>query len=162
MYSKMSYVPGNKSEDPKIHFEAGLKDFARLDMVRLINIGGSIQYGILYCLVYFFIGIILHRIFPPLNKSDPLLHIFLWIILQSVVIIIVAFYVEKFVEIFPGLFSFFPKFFNMNDLLAKGFSPYGIDEYKGNIASSLILIGTQYHLLYKVEYFTTEFSKRYL
>jgi hypothetical protein len=158
----MSYVPGNKSEDPKVHFEAGVKDFARLDKVRLINIGGSIQYGILYCLVFFFIGIILHNIFPALNKSDPLFNIFLWIILQSVVIIIAAFYVEKFVEIFPGIFSFFPQFFDMNDLLAKGFIPYGIDEYKGNIASSLILIGTQYHLLYKVEYFTTEFSKRYL
>ena len=158
----MSYVPGNKSEDPTIHFKAGVKDFTRLDMVRLINIGGSIQYGILYCLVFFFIGIILHNIFPVLNKSDPLLHTFLWIILQSVVIIIAAFYVEKFVEIFPGIFSFFPKFFDMNDLLAKGFIPYGIDEYKGNMAASLILIGTQYHLLYKVEYFTTEFSKRYL
>ncbi len=158
----MSYVPGNKSEDPAIHFKAGLKDFARLDMVRLINICGSIQYGILYCLVYLFIGIILHNIFPALNKSDTLLHTFLWIILQGIVIIIVVFYVEKFVEIFPGIFSFFPQFFDMNELLAKGFIPYGINEYKGNMASSLILIGTQYHLLYKVEYFTTEFSKRYL
>jgi hypothetical protein len=158
----MSYVPGNKSEDPTVHFEAGVKDFARLDKVRLINIGGSIQYGILYCLVFFFIGIILHNIFPVLNKSDPLLHTFLWIILQSVVIIIAAFYVEKFVEIFPGIFSFFPKFFDMNELLSKGFIPYGIDEYKGNMAASLILIGTQYQLLNKVEYFTTEFSKRYL
>jgi len=158
----MSYVPGNKSEDPKVHFEAGVKDFARLDKVRLINIGGSIQYGILYCLVFFFIGIILHNIFPALNKSDPLFNIFLWIILQSVIIIIAAFYVEKFVEIFPGIFAFFPKYFDMNDLLAKGFIPYGIDEYKGNMAASLILIGTQYQLLNKVEYFTTEFSKRYL
>ena len=125
----MSYVPGNKSEDPKVHFEAGLKDFTRLDRVRFINIGGSIQYGILYCLVFFFIGILLHNIFPALNKSDPLFNIFLWIILQSVVIIIAAFYVEKFVEIFPGIFSFFPRYFDMNDLLAKGFIPYGIDEY---------------------------------
>jgi len=158
----MSYVPGNKSEDPAVHFEAGVKDFARLDKVRLINIGGSIQYGILYCIVFFFIGILLHNIFPALNKSDPLFNIFLWIIIQSVVIIIAAFYVEKLVEIFPGIFSFFPKFFDINELLEKGFIPYGIDEYKGNMAASLILIGTQYQLLNKVEYFTTEFSKRYL
>lgn len=162
MYSKMSYVPGNKSEDPTVHFEAGVKDFARLDKVRLINIGGSIQYGILYCIVFFFIGILLHNIFPALHKSDPLFNIFLWIILQSIVIIIAAFYVEKLVEIFPGIFSFFPQFFDINELLEKGFIPYGIDEYKGNMAASLILIGTQYQLLNKVEYFTTEFSKRYL
>lgn len=158
----MSYVPGNKSEDPTVHFEAGVKDFARLDKVRLINIGGSIQYGILYCIVFFFIGILLHNIFPALHKSDPLFNIFLWIILQSIVIIIAAFYVEKLVEIFPGIFSFFPQFFDINELLEKGFIPYGIDEYKGNMAASLILIGTQYQLLNKVEYFTTEFSKRYL
>jgi hypothetical protein len=158
----MSYVPGDKSEDPKLHFEAGLKDFVRLDKVRFINIGGSIQYGILYCLVFLFIGILLHSIFPTLNKSDPLFNIFLWIILQSVVIIIAAFYVEKFVQIFPGIFTYFPQFFDINELLSKGFIPYGIDEYKGNMAASLILIGTQYHLLNKVEYFTNEFSKRYL
>jgi hypothetical protein len=158
----MSYVPGNKSEDPKVHFEAGIKDFTRLDTVRLINISGSIQYGILYCIVFFFIGILLHAIFPVLNKSDPLLNIFLWIILQSVVIIIITFYIEKFVQIFPGILTFFPKSFNIDELLAKGFIPYGIDEYKGNMAASLILIGTQYNLLNKVEYVTTEFSKRYL
>lgn len=158
----MSYVPGAKSEDPKVHFEAGMKDFTRLDKVRLINIGGSIEYGIAYCLVFFAVGITLHVIFPALNKSDPLLTIFLWILLQSVVIIILTFYVEKFVQAIPGIFSFFPKFFNFDELLAKGFIPYGIDEYKGNMAASLILIGTQVNLLNKVEYFTTEFSKRYL
>jgi hypothetical protein len=158
----MSYVPGNKSEDPKVHFESGMKDLFRVDKVRLVNIGGSIQYGTLYCLVYFALGISLHVIFPALNKSDPLLNIFLWILLQSLVIIVLSFYVEKFVEAIPGIFSFFPKFFDFNKLLAKGFIPYGVDEYKGNMASSIILIGTQYNLLNKVEYFTTEFAKRYL
>lgn len=158
----MSYVPGQKSEDPKVHFEAGMKDFTRLDKVRLINIGGSIQYGILYCLVFFAIGITLHNIFPTLNKADSLFSIFLWIILQSLVIILLTFYVEKFVESIPGLFSFFPDFFNFNELLAKGFIPYGVDEFKGNMASSIILIGTQINLLNKIQYFTIEFSKRYL
>ena len=158
----MSYVPGNKSEVPKVHFEAGMKDFSRLDEVRLINIGGSIQYGIAYCIVFFIIGITLHIIFPVLNKSDPLLNIFLWIILQSLVIIVLTFYAEKFVQYIPGIFAFFPEYFDINKLLAKGFIPYGIDEYKGSMASSLILIGTQYNLLNKVKYVTVEVAKRYL
>jgi hypothetical protein len=158
----MSYVPGDKSEDPKIHFEAGIKDFIRLDRVRLINIIGSIQYGILYCLVFFAIGIILHIIFPVLNKSDSLLNIFLWIILQSLVLINLTFYVQKFIESIPGFASFFPKFFDFDTLLAKGFIPYGLSEYKGNMAASIILIGTQINLLNKVEYFTREFARRYL
>ena len=151
----MSYVPGNKSEVPKVHFEAGMKDFSRLDEVRLINIGGSIQYGIAYCIVFFIIGITLHIIFPVLN-------IFLWIILQSLVIIVLTFYAEKFVQSIPGIFAFFPEYFDINKLLAKGFIPYGIDEYKGSMASSLILIGTQYNLLNKVKYVTVEVAKRYL
>ena len=158
----MSYVPGNKSEDPKVHFVAGMKDLFRVDKVRMVNIGGSIQYGTLYCLAYFALGISLHVIFPALNKSDPLFNIFLWIILQSLIIIVLSFYVEKFIEAIPGIFSFFPKFFDFNRLLAKGFIPYGISEFKGNMAASIILIGTQYNLLNKVEYFTTEFAKRYL
>lgn len=158
----MSYVPGSKSEDPKVHFEAGIKDFARLDKVRLINITGSIQYGIIYCIIYFAIGIALHAIFPPLIKSEPLLNIFLWIVLQSVIIIILTFYVQKFVEAIPGWASFFPKTFDFNKLLAQGFIPYGVGEFKGDMASSIILIGTQYHLLEKIAFVTNEISKRYL
>ena len=158
----MSYVPGDKSEDPRVHFLAGMKDFARVDEVRLINIGGTIEYGVLYSVIYFVVGIALHVIFPPLVKSDPLLNIFLWILVQSLVIIIIQFYVEKFVQAIPGVFSFFPKIFDFNKLLAKGFIPYGVGEYKGNMAASIILIGTQIRLLEKIAYFTSEFSKRYL
>jgi hypothetical protein len=158
----MSYVPGDKSEDPVVHFIAGMKDFARLDKVRFINITGSIQYGILYSIAYFILGIALHVLFPPLVRSDPLLNIFLWIVLQSLVITVATFYVNKFIEAIPGLPSFFPNFFDFNTLLAKGFIPYGVDEYKGNMASSIILIGTQFRLLEKIQYFTIEFVKRYL
>lgn len=158
----MSYVPGDKSEDPKIHFEAGIKDFTRFDKIRFINIIGSIQYGILYSIVYFIIGILLYVIFPPLIKGESLLNIFLWILLQSLCIILVTFYVNKFIEAIPGFASFFPKFFDFSNLLSKGFIPYGVDEYKGNMASSIILIGTQFRLLEKIQYFTIEFAKRYL
>jgi hypothetical protein len=158
----MSHVPGSKSEDPKVHFEAGMKDFARLDKVRLINISGTIQYGIIYCILYFIIGITLHIIFPAFSKSESLFSTFLWILLQSVVIILITFYVQKFVEALPGIPSFFPKYFDKQILLAQGWIPYGVSEYKGDMASSLVLIGTQFKLLEKISYFTQEFSKRYL
>jgi hypothetical protein len=158
----MSYVPGNTSEDPRIHFKSGMEDVFRLDKVRFINIIGTIQYGLLYVIIYFMIGISLHYIFPSLNKNDTLTSIFLWIILQSIIIILITFYVQKFIEAIPGIISFFPQYFNLSDLLAKGFIPYGVSEYKGNMASSIILIGTQMKLLEKVAYFTTEFTKRYL
>lgn len=158
----MSHVPGSKSQDPKVHFEAGMKDFARLDKVRLINIAGTIQYGIIYCILYFIIGITLHITFPAFSKTESLFSTFLWILLQSVVIILITFYVQKFVEALPGIPSFFPQYFDFNKLLTQGWIPYGVSEYKGDMASSLILIGTQFKLLEKISYFTQEFSKQYL
>jgi hypothetical protein len=158
----MSYVPGDKSTDPKVHFEAGMKDFARIDNVRLINLSGSIQYGIIYSIIYFIVGIGLHVIFPSLEKGISLLSLFFWILLQCLTVIIVTFYVQKFVEAIPGWASFFPNYFNFSKLLEKGFIPYGVGEFKGSMAANIILIGTQVNLLNKVEYFTTEFSKRYL
>lgn len=157
----MSYVPGNTSEDPKVHLEAGLKDFARVDKVRFINIIGSIQYGILYSVIYFFAGILLHIIFPPFTKEIALTSLAGWILLQCLVLIITAFYVRKFVEAIPGVLSFFPKFFNVSDLKSKGWIPYGIDEFRGDITSSLVLIGTQYRLLEKVAFLTKEVARLY-
>jgi hypothetical protein len=157
----MSYVPGDKSINPVIHFESGIKDFARLDKIRLINIGGSIQYGILYAISYFIIGIFLHIIFPPLVKGQSLFIIFLWILLQFLVLVIVSFYVDKFIESIPGFASFFPKFFDFNKLIEKGFIPYSLDEYKGNMASNIVLIGTQINLLNKVSYLTQEIANKY-
>lgn len=158
----MSHVSGSKSHDPKVHFEAGMKDFTRLDKVRLINISGSIQYGITYCILYFIIGIILHIIFPAFSKTESLFSTFLWILLQSIVIILITFYVQKFVEALPGIPSFFPQYFDFNKLLTQGWIPYGVSEYEGDMAASLILIGTQFKLLEKISYFTQEFSKQYL
>jgi hypothetical protein len=158
----MSYVPGDKSEDPKIHFEAGLKDFVRLDKVRLINITGSIQYGILYCIAYFIIGLSLDIIFPEFTKNIGLWKLAGWILLQCLVIIVVTFYVRKFIEAIPGIASFFPGFFNIRDLVQKGFIPYGVDEYKGDMASSIVLIGTQINLFNKIAYLTNELAKGYI
>jgi hypothetical protein len=157
----MSYVAGSKSVDPKTHFEAGIKDFARIDKVRVINISGLIQYGIIYSIIYFIIGIAIQVIFPPFEKGVPLFTLFFWILLQCLVIIIVTFYAQKFVEAIPGWASLFPNYFNFNDLLTKGFIPYGIDEFKGSMAANIVLIGTQINLLNKVAYFTQEITKKY-
>ena len=158
----MSYVLGDKSIDPKIHFDAGIKDLIRTDKVRLINLTGSIQYGIIYSIIYFIVGIGLHVIFPPLIKSASLLNIFGWILLQCLIIIIITFYVQKFVEAIPGWASFFPTYFDFSNLITKGFIPYGVGEFKGSMVANIVLIGTQINLFDKVSYFTTEFSKRYL
>lgn len=156
----MSHVDGDRSTDPAIHFQAGIKDLVRLDRVRFINIVGSIQYGILYSIIFFLVGVGIHLLFPPLIKGQSLLSLCFWILLQSIVIIQATFYARKLIEAIPGILSFFPSYFNLDELRSKGFVPYGIDEFKGDMASSIILIGTQYRLLEKVAYVTYEVGKR--
>ena len=159
----MSYVPGDKSVDPQVHFMAGMKDLLRFDKVRFVNILGSIQYGIAYTVAFFMAGIGINFIFPPFTTNEPSLSkLFFLILLQSLVIIITIFYIQKLIEAIPGIISFFPQYFDYNKLLTQGLVPYGIDEYKGNMASNIILIGTQVNLLKRVSHFTTEFSKRFL
>jgi hypothetical protein len=158
----MSYVPGERALDPKTHFKAGMEDLFRVDKVRFLNINGTIQYGLLYGILYLFCGILINNIFPAYTTNIQLRSLFMWIILQSIVIIIATFYSQKFVEAIPGWASLFPGFFNPEELKSKGWKPYGIPEYKGDMAASIILIGTQINLLKKIELFTRKFSKKYL
>lgn len=156
----MSYVPGENSEDPLVHFRAGIKDLTRFDQVRLMNISGSVMYGFLYIILFLIIGIFLHYIFPPVNNNISLLSLFGWILLQSFVIIICVFYSRKLIEAIPGPITFFPEY--LKKLQGDGLILHGIDEYKGDMAASVVFIGTQYLLLEKIALFTRKFSQLYL
>lgn len=155
-------MPGERALDPMTHFKSGMRDFLRVDKVRFLNINGTVQYGLMYGILYLFFGIFINTIFPAYTAKISLGALFLWIIFQSIVIIILSFYTQKFVEAIPGWASFFPQFFNPDELKSKGWKPYGIPEYKGDMAASIILIGTQINLLKKIELFTRKFSKQYL
>lgn len=146
----MSHVDGEKSMNPYIHFRAGMKDFFRLDQVRFVNIFGSIQYGLLYAVVFFFAGIGIESIFPKYNSAANFKTLALQVILQCIVLTIIIFYSRKFVEAIPGILSFFPSIFNKDNLLKHGFIPYGVEEYKGEMMMSIILIGTSVNLLKKI------------
>lgn len=146
----MSHVSGEKSLDPKTHFLAGMRDVFRFDTVRFINIVGTVQYGLLYAIVFFIAGIGIDRFFPPFRRSSAPTQLIGQVLLQCFVITIAIFYLRKCVEAIPGILSFFPSAFNLDKLLEKGYIPYGIDEYKGEMMASLVLIGTQVNLLQKI------------
>jgi hypothetical protein len=146
----MSHVRGEQSLDPKTHFLAGMKDVFRFDTVRFINLVGTIQYGLLYAVVFFFLGIGIERLFAPFRPGVTPSELIGQVLLQCIVITIAIFYVRKFVEAIPGILSFFPTDFNLDKLMDKGYIPYGIDEYKGEMMMSLVLIGTQVNLLKKI------------
>jgi hypothetical protein len=73
---------------------------------------------------------------------------------------VAIFYCRKLVEMIPGIVSFFPNYFHFQELQSKGLIPYGVNEYRGDMASNIILLGTQYRLLEKVAYVTSEVAKR--
>lgn len=146
----MSHVDGEHSIDPYIHFTAGMKDFFRVDTVRFINIFGNIQYGLLYAIIFFFVGIIIEALFPPFDPNIGFHQLAVEVVLQCIVVAIAIFYVRKFIEAIPGLLTFFPKVFNLDNLITKGFIPYGIAEFKGEAMMSLILVGTEVNLLKKI------------
>lgn len=152
----MSYVVGENSEDPRVHFRAGMKDLLRLDQVRLINISGSIFYGFIYIILFLIIGILLHSIFPITTSSQSLLSLFGWILLHCFVIIISVFYIKKLVKSIPGPITFFPEY--LKKLEQDGLILHGIDEYQGDMAASVIFIGTQYRLLEKIALLTNKLS----
>ena len=146
----MSYISEEKSVDPKTHFEAGMKELFRFDQVRLINIVGTIQYGILYFISYFFVGLFIEYLFPRFTTKISLDSLATQILLQCLVILIAVFYVQKLVEAIPGILSFFPNLFDRQKLINQGYKPYTIDEYKGEMISSIILVGVQINLLNKI------------
>lgn len=149
----MSHVPGEHSLDPTQHFESGIKDLLRFDGVRAINILGSVQYGLLYAVVFFFIGILIERLFPPFRSNASLHALAGEVLLQCIVVTIGIFYVRKLVEAIPGLLTMLPLptwLWNPVELEQKGWVPYGIEEYKGEVMMSLVLVGTQINLLKKI------------
>lgn len=153
----MSHVPGEHSLDPKQHFEAGMKDLLRVDEVRATNIFGSVQYSLLYAVVFFFVGLAIERIFPPFRPNESLHSLVGEVLLQCIVVTVAIFYVRKLVEAIPGLLTMLPLPKGLWDpvkLEQKGYVPYGIDEYKGEIMMSLILVGTQINLLKKIALLT--------
>ena len=135
-----------------------MRDLLRVDEVRATNILGSVQYGLLYAVVFFFVGLAIERLFPPFRSNESLHSLTGEILLQCIVVTIAIFYVRKLVQTIPGLLTMLPLpagLWNPVKLEQKGYVPYGIEEYKGEIMVSLILIGTQLNLLKKITLLAT-------
>ena len=157
----MSHVDGEKSLDPYVHFTAGMKDFFRVDNVRLVNILGSVQYGLLYAIVFFFAGVGIETVFPKYSASATFRTLALQVLLQCIVLTIVIFYARKFIESIPGLMTFFPNKINTEKLIEHGLVPYSLDEYKGETMMSIILVGVSTNLLKKIERLAVLGEKKY-
>lgn len=138
------------SSAAKKHFETHLESLFATDKVRFMELLESIQYGFGYLIVGFFAGTVLDYSFPSFNEDTPALTVFLEVLLQSLLLIILVFYVRLLVKSMPSLFDFH---------LGKQvrYVPYSASEYGGELMISLAVIGAQFHLIKKLDFLSRKF-----
>lgn len=138
------------SSAAKKHFETHLQSLFATDKVRLMELLESIQYGFGYLITGFFAGTLLDYSFPSFNEDTPALTVFLEVILQSLLLIILVFYVRLLVKSMPSLFDF-----HLEKHLR--YVPYSASEYGGELMISLAVIGAQFHLIKKLDFLSRKF-----
>jgi hypothetical protein len=136
------------------------KDYSkeRLNKLLLINdIRGmelleSLQYGVLYSICAFFAGVSIDWVFPDFNEETKTQTLALEVILQSLAVIVVVFYMRKLIKVVPFLFVF-------HWAGASKYRPYESSEYSGEVILSLIFFATQFNLIKKLDLLSRRFYK---
>jgi len=132
------------------HVQHHMKSLFAVDKVRVMEILESVQYGTAYLLVGFLAGTVLDSSFPSFDEETPVELVLVEVILQSVLLIILVFYVRLLVKTMPSLFDFhFGK--------SSRYVPYSASEYGGELMISLAVIGTQFHLIKKFDFLSRKF-----
>jgi hypothetical protein len=127
------------------HVQHYMKSLFAVDKVRVMEILESVQYGTAYLLVGFLAGTVLDSSFPSFDEETPVELVLVEVILQSVLLIILVFYVRLLVKTMPSLFDFhFGK--------SSRYVPYSASEYGGELMISLAVIGTQFHMIKKFDF----------
>jgi hypothetical protein len=134
------------------HVKRHIKSLFAADKVRFMEIVESIQYGIVYLVIGFMAGTVLDYSFPSFNEETPTKVVFLEVVLQSVLLIVLVFYVRLLVKTMPSLFDFH---------LGKRvrYVPYSTSEYGGELMISLAVIGAQFHLIKKLDFLSRKLYK---
>ena len=118
-----------------------------LDPIRIMQLLESFQYGIGYIVVSFLAGCSVDLLFPNYDEDQDTRTLFLEIFAQSLVLILVVFYVRKIVKIMPFMFVITED----GKPVAPQFRPYEAPEYNGEVMIAVILIGSQFNLIKKID-----------
>lgn len=115
------------------------KRLTNFDKIRRLKLIEIIQYTILYTIVTLPLSAILEEIFPEPDETKNKWIILLEVLLQTMMIAILVFYIQKFVKLIPFIY--------MGD---KEYKEHKIFEYQGDITISIIFVGTQKNLFEKI------------
>lgn len=105
----------------------------------------ALQYGALYCLAAFAGGVGLDFTFPRYKKDTPTNELLREVVLQSLALIVVVFFIRLMIQQVPVLFP-----------VPRGYKPYETTEFNGEMMMGLIFLSSQVNLLAKID----ELSKR--
>lgn len=120
--------------------------------IRIMELLESIQYGVLYLVVGFVVGVTLDYSFPNFNEQTKTSVLFTEVALQCLLLIVLVFYIRKLVKIVPFLFVI--------DFTGSGkssYKPYEASEYSGEIIIAIVLLGAQFNLIKKLDLLSRRF-----
>lgn len=129
------------------HYMERIDSLFDFDAIRIMQLLESFQYGIGYIFVSFLAGVGVDLLFPNYDEEKETWTLFLEIVLQSILLIFVVFYVRKLVKLVPFMFVLTEN----GKPIAPEFRPYEAPEYNGEVMIAVILIGSQFNLIKKID-----------
>ena len=131
------------------HVKERVRSLFVFDEVRVMKLLESLQFGLGYLVIGFFLGTLIDWSFPSFDEDKPTSEVFLEVLFQSLVLIVMVFYLRKIVKIMP--FMFVLNFdLNRNGVVRK-YKPYEESEYSGEVMIALAVLGTQFSLIKKFD-----------
>lgn len=119
---------------------------------RVMELLESIQYGVLYLVLGFVLGVTLDYSFPSFNEQTRTSVLFTEVAIQCLLLIVLVFYLRKIVKIVPFLFVI--------DFTGSGkssYKPYEAAEYSGEVIIAIVLLGAQFNLIKKLDLLSRRF-----
>lgn len=111
------------------------------DSIRLMQVLELIQYSFMYFIVAFIAGTTMDNIFADYDPKETSLQMILEVLVQSILTIIVAFYIRKIVKIIPFMFV----------IKGSKFIPGLTTEYHGDMMiGAIVFVSVQVNLLRKI------------
>lgn len=123
----------------KKYFNERFKKLITFDKIRIYKLLEIIQFIIIYTLLAIPISGLIEDIFPYSDNTKSTLRILIEILLQTITLGIIIFYIQKIAKLLPFIFH--------ND---KTYKIHTTSEYEGYTVLSVIFLGTQKNLLNKI------------
>lgn len=129
------------------HIQERVRSLFLFDEVRVMEILESIQFGLGYLIIGFFAGTVADYSFPRYKEEITTKELFFEVLLQSIFLILLVFYVRKIVKIMPFAFIL-----NISgDGKGNKYRPYEVSEYGGEVMIEIAILGAQFNLLKKLD-----------